>query len=129
MKKGAQVLLTLVVVFFALIIGIFIGRNSTSGMVAISEVEILQTQSAEESSQTFKTDENPTLVSDGKIDVNTASVSVLQTLPTIGQVLAQRIVDYRKENGDFTALEDLLLVEGIGEKRLEQIREYITLGG
>ena len=50
-------------------------------------------------------------------------------LPGIGDVLAQRIVDYRLENGSFSTLEELLNVEGIGKKRLEEIMDMITLGG
>ena len=61
-----------------------------------------------------------------KVDINTAAQEKLETLPGIGEVLAQRIVEYREEHGAFTAAEDLLAVEGIGEKRLDEIRECIT---
>ncbi len=129
MKKAAPLLLALVGVFFGLIIGIFIGRNSITGMVVIPDVAATQAYSPEESMHVGEEVIAATQANDGKININTASVSVLQTLPTIGQVLAQRIVDHRNENGNFTAPEDLLMVEGIGEKRLEQIRDYITVGG
>ena len=61
-----------------------------------------------------------------KVNINTAAQEELETLPGIGEVLAQRIVEYREEHGAFTAAEDLLAVEGIGEKRLDEIRECIT---
>lgn len=129
MKKAAPLLLALVGVFCCLIVGIFIGRNSIAGMVVIPEVATERAYFPEET--TYTDEEVPITMqaNDGKININTASVSVLQNLPNIGLVLAQRIVDYRNANGNFTAVEDLLLIEEIGEKRLEQIRDYITVGG
>ena len=60
------------------------------------------------------------------VNVNTDDVWSLQELPGIGETLAQRIVDYREKNGAFTCAEDLLDVEGIGEKKLAQFRDAIT---
>jgi len=65
----------------------------------------------------------------GKLNINTATVSQLTLLPNIGTTLAQRIVDCREQLGGFSRIEDLLLVDGIGEKRLEELRDYITTGG
>lgn len=129
MKKATSLLLAFLGMFLMLIIGVFIGRNSISGMVVITEAPIAQVQDNEVSHDVNSTDHNTNSSDIGKININTASMSLLQTLPNIGETLAKRIVDYRNEHGDFTAPEDLLLVEGIGEKRLEQIREYITVGG
>jgi competence protein ComEA len=63
----------------------------------------------------------------GKVNVNTASTSELQTLSGIGPALADAIVEYRQENGLFSREEDLLLVPGIGPKTLEDLREFITV--
>ena len=65
-------------------------------------------------------------VSDGKININQASKSELMDLPGIGNVLAARIVDYRSQNGDFSGIEDIRNVSGIGEKRFEAIQDKIT---
>ena len=65
---------------------------------------------------------------DGKININTASRAELMDLSGIGQVLADRIVDYRTNNGSFSQIEDLMKVSGIGTKRFEAIRERITVG-
>uniref|UniRef100_A0A7C3MI39 ComEA family DNA-binding protein n=1 Tax=Dictyoglomus thermophilum TaxID=14 RepID=A0A7C3MI39_DICTH len=61
-----------------------------------------------------------------KININTASKQQLETLPGIGTTLAQRIIDYRNEHGLFTSYDDLLNVKGIGEKKLEKIKDKIT---
>ncbi len=63
----------------------------------------------------------------GRVDLNTADVAALDTLPRVGPAIAQRIVDWREENGRFTAVEDLLAVPGIGDKMLEALRELVTV--
>jgi competence protein ComEA len=62
-----------------------------------------------------------------KIDINRAETWLLEALPGIGEVLAQRIVDYRSENGPFRRIEDLLNVSGIGPATFEQIKDFITV--
>ena len=64
-----------------------------------------------------------------KLDINTATAEELETLPKIGPVLAQRILDHRAEHGPFVTIGQLLDVPGIGEKTLESIAPYITAGG
>ncbi len=63
-----------------------------------------------------------------KVNINTASLQELQTLPRIGPQIAQRILDYRKENGNFKRVEDILKVRGVGEKVFEQLKDKITVG-
>ena len=63
------------------------------------------------------------------MNVNSAGVEQLALLPRIGPAVAQRIVAYREENGAFKALEDLMLVRGIGEKTFELIKPYASLSG
>ena len=62
-----------------------------------------------------------------KVDINRAESWLLEALPGIGEILAQRIVDYRNENGLFRRVEDLLQVSGIGEATFENIKNYITV--
>ena len=64
----------------------------------------------------------------GLIDLNQADAQTLETLPGIGEVLAQRIVEYRTANGPFQSVEELLQVSGIGESKLAAIRDAITVG-
>ena len=65
---------------------------------------------------------------DGKININLASQSELTDLPGIGSTLASRIVDYRRQHGDYSRIEDIRNVSGIGEKRYEAIQDMITVG-
>ena len=62
-----------------------------------------------------------------KIDINRAEPWLLEALPGIGEVLAQKILDYRSENGSFRRIEDLLQVSGIGEATFENIKDLITV--
>jgi competence protein ComEA len=62
-----------------------------------------------------------------KIDINRAEPWLLEALPGIGEVLAQRIVDYRSANGLFRTIGDLLKVSGISQGTLDKIRDYITV--
>ena len=61
------------------------------------------------------------------VNLNTASVKELQSLPGIGKVTAERIVAFRTEKGIFTSPEDLLKVKGVGKKTLEKIRGQIAV--
>jgi competence protein ComEA len=63
-----------------------------------------------------------------KININTASPAELESLPRIGPAVAQRIVDYRTKNGSFKKVEEIMKVQGIGEKIYEQIKDMITVG-
>jgi competence protein ComEA len=65
----------------------------------------------------------------GVVNVNTATAEQLQLLPRIGPSVAQRIVEYRKDNGKFSSLEDLMLVRGIGESTFAQLKPYLSLAG
>ena len=63
------------------------------------------------------------------VDLNTAPAEELAELPGIGEALAARIVAYRAENGPFETPEDLIKVSGIGKKKLEDIRDRVTVSG
>ncbi len=62
-----------------------------------------------------------------KININTASLETLISLPGIGDILGQRIIDYRAEFGNFLSIEDIMLVSGIKESIYEQIKDLITV--
>lgn len=62
-----------------------------------------------------------------KININTASSILLQSLPQIGPVLADRIIQYRNEKGPFKNIEELTRVRGIGQATLNKIRDLVTV--
>lgn len=75
---------------------------------------------------TQRDDAGPQEPQSGPLNINTATAAQLETLDGIGQVLAQRIVDYRNANGPFASVDGLLEVKGLGPGILEAIRPQIT---
>jgi comEA protein len=63
-----------------------------------------------------------------KVNINTATASELETLPRVGPKIAQRIIDFRTKNGNFKKVEEIMKVQGIGEKVFEEIKDLITVG-
>src|SRR5262245_25139198 len=63
-----------------------------------------------------------------RLNLNAATADDLATLPGIGPSYAKRIVEYREKNGPFKRVEDLLNVQGIGEKTLDRIRDRVVVG-
>ncbi|MDQ0156030.1 helix-hairpin-helix domain-containing protein [Robertmurraya andreesenii] len=63
----------------------------------------------------------------GKINLNKASQSELETLPGIGPVKAQAIIEYRDSSGPFKAIEDIMEISGFGQKTFEKLKEHISV--
>jgi len=64
----------------------------------------------------------------GKVNINTASKRRLESLPGVGDEIATLIVDYRRVIGPFMSVDDLKKVPGIGEKKLEALKDAVTVG-
>lgn len=61
------------------------------------------------------------------VNINTADKDQLMTLPGIGETLALRITEYREEHGEFKSIEEIMRVDGIGQKKFNDIAELITV--
>jgi competence protein ComEA len=61
------------------------------------------------------------------VNINTATLEELDSLPGIGRTIAQRIIDYREANGPFTTIEDIMNVSGIGPSTFDDIKDLITV--
>lgn len=136
MKKSIiLVLIAITLVFASFVGGFYVGKNYNIGGVQISG--LLPESTAAATTTAAQTPTGPSAGSavqatapvTGLININRANLEQLDSLPGIGPVLAQAIIDYRTEFGDFQTPEDLLNVSGIGEKKLEAILDYITTGG
>lgn len=137
-RRVELALAALTALFAAFCLGFFLGRNTVPQTIT-TETERPQTQTAalpaaqpEEQTvqpeQPEQSEQAEEPVQSGQpVNINTASAETLDTLPGIGPVLAQRIVDWRAQYGAFSSVEQLTDVPGIGEAKLEKIRAMITV--
>ena len=63
-----------------------------------------------------------------RLNLNTATSAELTELPGIGEVIAERIVRFREENGPFRAIDDLIHVDGISTRTIDEFRDLVTVG-
>lgn len=127
-KPKISSLLIITIVFAAFTLGFFLGRNQNRAEITVSVPGTFLTEPTRPPVTQPETTEETIAVS-FPISINQAEKEEFMALPGIGDVLAERIVAYREKNGSFSAMEELLNVEGIGKKRLEEIMDFITLGG
>ena len=118
-----NLLVLLTCIFAAFTAGLFAGRNFNQAPVTIQALPaVTQPPVQTEPDSTAPTE--PSI-----LDLNRATAAQLDSLPGIGPVLAERIIAYRQQVGRFSSVGELMNVSGIGEKKLEEIWDLVTIGG
>ena len=127
-KQRISALVIVTITFIAFLVGFYTGRHYAPQPVTVSVPKSMQTEPPLVTEAVPETQITEPPVS-FPIDLNTADSRELTALPGIGEVLSQRILAYREENGRFTSVEEILNVEGIGKGKFESIIDLITIGG
>lgn len=122
-NSSKQYLLLIAVIFVAFIIGVLVGRVSNPFTPLTPGKQAFENEYTNNADATTNHQQDQS-----KININIATKEELMLLPGIGEVLSKRIIDYRTENGPFQNVEDLINVKGIGNKSLERIKDYLTIG-
>ena len=132
MKKPVNILVILTCIFAAFLGGFHIGRRLNRSPVHIYQIAPAEEsrleaaeEEAEEPAEEVTEETEPATVF--PLNINTATIPELDELPGIGPVLAQRIVDYREAHGGYKAVEELVKVNGIGDAKLMEILDLITV--
>ena len=122
-RLAAFVIPALALLACGVMLGIFIMQTRTAGTISVQRAA---PEEAAESTQTVA-EEAVDATADDRLDLNTATAEELQELPGIGEVIAQRIIDYRELCGRFLDPEQLMEVDGIGQAKYEKLRELVTV--
>lgn len=142
LARAEKIVLAIMALAAAFTLGYFAGRSAGHGGTMTVETQ-KSTVVAETQEQTAKATEEAVTeppspgatasgepnVQDGLVNINTATVEELMTLPGVGEVIARRIIDFRETYGGFKIIDEIADVSGIGDATFENIKDLITVGG
>lgn len=94
-----------------------------------TQSDVVPVRQADTSMMRLSQAEPVTVAGVGRVDINRGSAQDLQRLPGIGPVLAERVIQYRREHGKFASIRDIQNVKGIGVKRFAQLEPYLHIDG
>lgn len=134
-RKFAIPLAAALVIVFSLGFAIGRERGARSEVVlqtqrsAAREVTSAPTeeQTDEAETQTPRGETSEAGEADARVNLNTATLEELQTLPGVGEAIARRILEYREASGGFLTIEQIMEVSGIGEAKFAQMKDLITV--
>lgn len=121
-KSSRLIMLVVFTLFIGFTAGMLVGRHTKETEIEVSKYDQIVLQSTQNQSRGSEQ-----IV--GKININTATQDQLVSLPGIGEATAQKIIVYRQNNGVFKSVYELLNISGIGDKKLNELLDYITVGG
>lgn len=98
-----------------------VGQQENNHQAAVSEI----IGGTNESNSVGSSQKNNDTANNSKININIASKDELEKIPGVGPATSQKIIDYREKSGKFEKIEDIKKVSGIGDKKFENMKEYI----
>lgn len=124
-----MLLLAAVVLIFCVgyLTGFSRGQHRVTVSSSVSSVSNTAVVASGTSDDDGDTSDGASEISSDKLNINEATADELASLPGIGDVLAERIIEYRASNGAFSSTEEIMNVYGIGESKFDAIKDYITV--